>query len=252
MSQPFLSINYDGEEYPNAEQNSLMGYDPNRIFLTDSNEEVDMAENFSASAENMREFFSELGNVSLVFRYKNGRAARDLQETPEHKIDEFRTAPAYSFGLAEAELDPNYEWMEKLGSLEEIVSQYGLDEIKFENSGIPQQRIEELEETLQDQPLHVLPDIQGLADLKYDWGSDTARIEVYSDNYFIKDGFVNGDLRGALIDIPRNTNWRKVNYRVDREEILELKEDLEQEFENVELGQLDQKVKPPEIEEEIQ
>lgn len=251
MSQRFLSINYDGEEYPDAEQHSLMGYDPNRIFLTNNSEEVDMDEHFSASAENMREFFSELNSVSLVFRYKNGKAARDLQETPEHEIDEFRTAPAYSFGLAEAELDPNYEWMEKLGSLEEIVSEHGLDEIKFEGTDEPQQRIEELEETLQDQPLHVVPDIQGVKDLTYDFGTDTAELSVYSDNYVIRDGFGNRDLRGSLLDIPRHRNWRTVRYRVDRDEIISLKEELEEDFENVEITQLSQNVMPPEIKEKV-
>ena len=247
MSQPFLSIDYNGEEYPDAEQHSLMGYDPNRIFLTNDSEEVDLNENFSASAENLREFFSELSSVSLVFRYKNGKAARDLQETPEHEIDEFRTAPAYSFGLAEAELDPNYEWMYKLDDLEEIVSEYGLDEIKLEGTNEPQQRIEELEKVLQDQPLHVIPEIQGVADLTYDFGTDTAELSVYSDNYLVKDGFGNRDMRGSLLDISRHRNWRTVRYRVDRDEILRLKEDLEEDFENVEITQLSQNVMPPEI-----
>lgn len=249
--QPFLSINYDGEEYPNAEEHSLMGYDPNRIFLSNQNEEVEMAENFTASAENMREFFSELNSVALVFRYKNGRAVRDLQETPKDEIDEFRTAPAYSFGLAEAELDPNYEWMEKLGDLEETVSEYGLDEIKFEGSEEPEQRITDLEEGLQDQPLHVVPDIQGVADLKYNFETDTAEVKVYSDNYLLKNSFGNSDMRDSLLDIPRHRSWRAVRYRVDRDEILSLKNDLEEEVENVEINQLSQNVMPPEIQKQL-
>lgn len=249
-SSPFISIIYDGEEFPDAYEHSQMGYDPDRVFLSEKQEENIVREGLSVEAENLQEFFSQISNVELVFRYQNGRATRKRLEAEEEEeeINEFLTAPAYSFDSGEAELDPNEEWMEWMDSVHEPVSEYGIEQIQLETSGIPYHDVERLEEGLQKKDLTVVPDIQGVAAINYSWRDDTAEIEVYSDTYLLDDI---PPMRG-LVDLRRDHRQRTVRYGVDHKEIFNLQEKLEDKLEEVEITQLSQRILPPEIEKHIQ
>ena len=147
-SSPLISVNYDGEEFPNAHEHSQMGYDPDRIFLSQDKNKNELPEGLMVEAEDMQDFFSQISDVNLVFRYQNGRATRKRIEEDEEDIDEFRMAPAYSFDSGEAELDPNEGWMEWLDSVTETVEDYGIEEFQLATGGGPYQDVEGLERDL--------------------------------------------------------------------------------------------------------
>ncbi len=249
-SSPFISINYEGEEFPDAHEHSQMGYDPDRVFLSEVRKNNRMQEGLSIEADGLQEFFSQIGDVELTFRYQNGRATRKRLEAEEEdeEINEFLTAPAYSFESCEAELDPNEEWMEWLDSVHGPVSEYGIEQIQLETAGSPYHDIESLEEGLQKKDLTVVPDIQGVAGITYSWRDETAEIEFYSDTYLLEDM---PPMRG-LMDLHRDHQQRTVRYGVDHEDIFNLQEELEENLEEVEITQLPQRIMPPEIEKHIQ
>jgi hypothetical protein len=121
-----------------------MGYEPDRVFLSHDKGDVEMEQGLSLQAQDLQEFFSEMMDVDLVFRYQNGKATRKRQED-EDEIDKFSTAPVYSFDMGDAELDPNDAWMERLDEVTETVGDYGIEEFRLETQGIPYHSVERLE-----------------------------------------------------------------------------------------------------------
>lgn len=247
-SSPFISISYDGEEFPNAYEHSQMGYDPDRVFLSQDTGEVEIEPGLSVRAQDLQELFSEMMDVELVFRYQNGKATR-TREDSEEGVDEFSTAPAYSFDMGDAELDPNDAWMEKLDEVAGAVGDYGVEKFRLETDGTPYQSVERLERGLQRKPLEIVLDIQGAAGVRFNWDEDLAEVEVYSDSYRINDPELH--MRG-LMDIPRDRMSRRVMYRVDHENIQELQQNLEDIVEDVKVTRLPERIMPPEIERQIQ
>ena len=210
-NSPFISIKYDGEEFPNGDEHSLMGYDPDRVFLSQDKDREEL-EGLNIQATGLQEFFSEIMNVKLVFRYQNGRATRKRAE--EDEIDEFRIAPQYSFDLGEAELDPNSEWMNSFEEITQTISEYGIESFNLETTGKPYHSIDNLQKDLQTNSIEIVPDIQGLAGINYYWEDDKAEIEVYSDSLQLRDPL--HDMSG-LIDLKKDQINHRVNYRIDRE-----------------------------------
>ena len=249
-SSPFISILYDGEEFPNAYEHSQMGYDPDRVFLSDKQGGNRVHQGLGVEADNLQQFFSQLADVELTFRYQNGKATRKRLAAEEEgdDIDEFLTAPAYSFDSGEAELDPDEDWMEWLDSVHQPVSEYGIEQIRLETEGIPYHDIEDLEKGLQKKDLTLVPDIQGVAEINYNWKDETADINVYRDRYMLDDM----PTMQGLFNLRRDPGQKTIRYGVAHEEIFDLKEELEESLENVRIIQLPQRIMPPEIEKHIQ
>jgi len=242
-NSPFISVEYEGEEFPNIEEHSLMGYDPDRIFLSQDKGREELEKGLNIQARNLKDLFSQIMDVKLVFRYQNGLATSKRAE--EDDIDEFRTAPQYSFDLGEAELDPNSEWMKYFEEITQTVNNYRIKGFNLKTSGESHHSIENLQTDLQTNSVEIIADIEGLASIKYYWEEDKVEIEVYSDRVQINDPF--HDMSG-LIDLKRDQMNRRVNYHIDREKIEALNDELEEVVDEVDTIQLSESNLPPELE----
>jgi len=254
LSKPFISIDYDGEDFPTAyEKQQLGNYEPDIVFLDDLEDESNDY-GIDVIAGDLNEFFSELLEPrSLVFRYTNPEALQDRKENPiEDESDEYLRAPAFTFDAEEVELDPNLAWMDMLDDLHDTVGLFGIDRIDFSTPGEPRENFEDLETYIQKSGVHVVPDIQGVADLRYDWLKNEVEVKTYSDTIVFQDeDFHPWGERGKHMSDPKEGRWRTVNYDVNEQEIKRLTEELQREFGNVNVETFDENVIPPEVKDDI-
>lgn len=253
-SSPFISIDYDGKDFPTAyEKQQLGNYEPDLVFLDElDNESSEYG--VTVLSEDLNEFFSELLKPKgLVFRYANQDALEERKRNPiEEEAEAYQRTPPFTFDFEEVELDPNLAWMDMLDDLHDTVGLFGVQRIDFKSPRKPMQSTAELESYLQKSGVYVVSNIQGIGDLRYDWLKDEVEIKKYSDEIvFQDDEFSPEDERRELMRDPREDNWRTVKYDVDHEQLQRLTEELERNFRNVNVNTFDQNVIPPEIRDDI-
>lgn len=250
----FISIDYDGEDFPTAyEKQQLGNYEPDIVFL-DEPENDSQSYGVDATGETLEEFFSELLDPqALVFRYANQEILEERKRnTMGSESEEYRKAPAFTFDAEEIELDPNLKWMDMLDDLHDTVGLFGIQEIDFATPGEPRENFEDLETHIQKSGIHVVPDIQGVADLRYDWLKNEVEVKTYSNRIVFRDDKLSSqDERGELMEDPKDGRFRTVDYDVNQREIQRLKEELQREFGKVNVETFGENVIPPEIRDEL-
>lgn len=253
-NSPFISIDYDGEDFPTAyEKDQLGNYEPDIVFLDEPSNDSH-GYGVDITGENPEEFFSELLDPQgLVFRYTNQEILEERKKNPvESESDEYRKAPAFTFDAEEVELDPNLEWMDMLDDLHDTVGLFGIQRIDFSTPGEPRENFEDLETHVQRSGIHAVPDIQGVADLRYDWRKNEVDVKTYSNRIVFRDDKLSSrNERGELMEDPEDGRWRTVDYEVNQREIQRLKEELQREFGNVNVETFGENVIPPEIKDEL-
>lgn len=254
-SSPFISIDYDSEDFPTAyEKKQLGNYRPEAVFLAENIDRNPELDGVDVYGEDLNEFFSELIEPKkIIFRYSNNEVLESHRENPVKDESEiYRRAPPFRFETEEVKLDPNIAWMDMLDDLHEVVGLFGVQRIDFVTPGDPRKNSEDLENYIQKSGVHMVPDIQGVSDLKYDWLRDEIEIKKYSDKLVLEDEkFSPGDEHGEVMSDPDGADLRFVDYDVDNREIKRLVEELERNFTNVSVDTFTENVIPPEIRDEL-
>lgn len=250
-----IFIDYDGEEFPNSSQHALAGYYPDSVFLSHDdakspNESLHINQTLE-KPEDLQDFFVKLSErPRLIFRYQNKQVSRSHREKRrDEDIDKYRTAPVFSFGEAETRIELSENLINQLDSLDEILREYGVNEIglccDWENFS----SVEHLESELNNPRIYMRPKVQGLASVEYSWNECKAEINLYSEELNVNNLTEYGE--SFPVDMRRNKSNETVMYIRDGNAVQNIRRELENIFETVETEVLPNHVLPEDVRREL-
>lgn len=252
----FISVEYDGEKFPNSSQHALAGYHPESIFLSHEDAKSPRESLHINQAlrepEDLQDFFVKLREKpKLIFRYQNRQVSRRRQRIKRinEDIDEFRTAPAYSFGEAEIKIEPGKKLIERIDTIDEVLREYGINEIGLCCDWEKFVTVEELESELKNPRMYMRADVQGVASVEYFWDEDKAEINLYSKELTINN--MASYAGNSPMDMRRNKSNETFTYIRDENAVESIEEELNNNFENVETKVLPDHVLPEDVRREI-
>ena len=255
-NSPFISIEYDGEEFPNSSQHTLAGYYPESVFLSHedaiSPQESLHINQALGEPEDLQDFFVKLREKPrLIFRYQNRQVSRRRRKIKRRseEIDEFQTAPAFSFGEAETKIEPGKKLIDRLDSLDEVLREYNVNEIGLCCDWKKFNTVEDLESELENPRIYMRPDVQGVASVEYFWDEDKAEINLYSKELTINN--MASYAGNSPMDMRRNKSNETFTYIRDGSAVQSIEEELDNNFERVETKVLPDHVLPEDVRREI-